>query len=53
MSSKVIIPMHFKDMAMEYYRQSDADLVYEQIKVVDKLLKNHNISYEKHVLKIG
>ena len=51
MSSKEIIPMHFKDM--EYYRQSDADLVYEQIKIVDNLLKNHNISYEKHVLKIG
>ena len=32
---------------MKYYRQSDADLAYEQIEMFDKLLKNHNISYEK------
>ena len=40
---------HSKDF--EYYRQSDVDIVYEQIKMVDKILKNRNVSYEKHVLK--
>ena len=40
---------HSKDI--EYYRQSDVDLVYEQIQKVDKFLKNYNVSYEKHVLK--
>lgn len=33
--------MSSKDM--EYYRQSDADLAYEQIEMFDKLLKNHTL----------
>lgn len=37
---------HSKDI--EYYKHSDADLVYEQIKMVDKILKNYNVSYKKH-----
>ena len=34
----------------EHDMQSDMDLVYEQIELVNKILKNYNISYEKHTL---
>ena len=44
---------HTHSMDMEYYRQSEADLVYEQIKMVDKFLKKHNVSYEKRISKTG
>ena len=33
----------------EYFMQSEVDLVYEQIKAVDKFLKNYNINYEKYL----
>ena len=33
----------------EYFMHSEVDLVYNHIKLVDKFLKNHNISYKKYV----
>ena len=33
----------------EYFMHSEVDLVYNQIKLVDKFLINYNISYEKYV----
>ena len=30
----------------KHYVPNDVDLVYEQIKMVDKLLQNYNISYQ-------
>ena len=32
----------------EYFMHSEVDLVYNQIKPVDKFLKNHNINYGKN-----
>ena len=34
---------------IEYFMHSEVDLVYNQIKLVDKFLKNHNINYKKYV----
>ena len=31
----------------EHYVPSDVDFVYEQIKMVDKLLQSYHVSYEK------
>ena len=36
---------------VEHYTQSEVDMMYKQIKLANKLLKNHNISYKKHVVQ--
>ena len=36
---------------VEHYTQSEVDVMYKQIELANKVLKNYNISYQKHVVK--
>ena len=37
---------------VEHYTQSEVDMMYKQVELANKLLKNYNISYEKHTVQV-
>ena len=40
---------HSKDI--QHFTQSEVDVIYQQIQLVDKFLKDYKIDYKKHVLQ--
>ena len=42
---------HDRSKDIKHFMQTEVDVVYGQVQLVDKFLKNYTIDYKKHVLQ--